>query len=225
MSLQEHFSRSGNWLFRHRSYVPLLGLALHPAAPRVPSPTRPVATPTSSGSSCASRSGCSGSRSAVHVAGHVPAGTSGRNTRGQIALELNTTGLYSIVRHPLYVGNFLMWLGLAMFPHRRFARRHRHARLLALLRADHVRRGGLVPGATRRSVRRLGAAHARGPPALRASGSRRRCRSRCAAPCGGSIRASSRSSRSSRLSRWPPTGSRPVTSSSIRFWTAVFGPR
>jgi uncharacterized membrane protein len=29
----------------------------------------------------------------------------------QVASEVNTTGSYSVVRHPLYVGNFFMWLG------------------------------------------------------------------------------------------------------------------
>ena len=49
--------------------------------------------------------------------GHTPKNTSGRNTsEGQIADELNSSGIYSIVRHPLYVGNFFMWLGLAMYP-------------------------------------------------------------------------------------------------------------
>ena len=33
----------------------------------------------------------------------------------QVAAELNTTGCYSIVRHPLYLGNLLMWLGPAVF--------------------------------------------------------------------------------------------------------------
>ncbi|MCK7542256.1 MAG: isoprenylcysteine carboxylmethyltransferase family protein [Marinilabiliales bacterium] len=33
----------------------------------------------------------------------------------QLADELNTTGIYSVVRHPLYVGNFLMWLGPVLF--------------------------------------------------------------------------------------------------------------
>jgi len=47
--------------------------------------------------------------------GHVPKGTSGRNTRQQEASELNTTGMYSIVRHPLYLGNLVMWLGVSMF--------------------------------------------------------------------------------------------------------------
>jgi protein-S-isoprenylcysteine O-methyltransferase Ste14 len=46
------------------------------------------------------------------VVAFVPHGTSGRNQRKQIAAVLNTTGMYSIVRHPLYVGNFLIWLGI-----------------------------------------------------------------------------------------------------------------
>ena len=51
----------------------------------------------------------------VKVVGHTPPKTSGRNTNvGQVANELNTTGLYSLVRHPLYVGNYLMWLGILM---------------------------------------------------------------------------------------------------------------
>ncbi len=48
--------------------------------------------------------------------GFAPRGTSGRNTSdGQIAWELNKTGAYSIIRHPLYLGNFLMWLGPVLF--------------------------------------------------------------------------------------------------------------
>lgn len=40
--------------------------------------------------------------------------TSGRNTsEGQIADHINTTGPYSVVRHPLYLGNYFMWLGIA----------------------------------------------------------------------------------------------------------------
>lgn len=46
--------------------------------------------------------------------GYTPANTSGRNVAEQVADQLNTTGLYSVVRNPLYVGNFLMWLGIAM---------------------------------------------------------------------------------------------------------------
>jgi protein-S-isoprenylcysteine O-methyltransferase Ste14 len=51
----------------------------------------------------------------IYTVGYTPANTSGRNTKaGQVADELNTTGIYSIVRNPLYLGNFLMWLGIAM---------------------------------------------------------------------------------------------------------------
>lgn len=52
----------------------------------------------------------------ILTVGFAPKNTSGRNTAGgQIADELNVTGIYSIVRHPLYVGNFFMWLGPVLF--------------------------------------------------------------------------------------------------------------
>jgi len=51
----------------------------------------------------------------VYTVGTTPAGTSGRNRKKQIAKKLNQTGLYSIVRHPLYLGNFLIWLGISMY--------------------------------------------------------------------------------------------------------------
>jgi len=51
----------------------------------------------------------------AYTVGFTPKNTSGRNTEEQVADELNSTGIYSIVRHPLYVGNFLMWLGIGMF--------------------------------------------------------------------------------------------------------------
>jgi hypothetical protein len=49
--------------------------------------------------------------------GRAPIGTSGRNTREQVANTLNTSGIYSIVRHPLYLGNYLVFLGMALWPH------------------------------------------------------------------------------------------------------------
>lgn len=50
----------------------------------------------------------------IYTVGYTPANTSGRNRFRQLADKVNTTGIYSTVRHPLYVGNFFMWLGLAM---------------------------------------------------------------------------------------------------------------
>ncbi|MCA9771595.1 MAG: hypothetical protein KC466_04255 [Myxococcales bacterium] len=49
--------------------------------------------------------------------GHCPKHTSGRNSKHQRAARLNTTGMYSIVRHPLYLGNFFMGLGVTLFFH------------------------------------------------------------------------------------------------------------
>lgn len=51
----------------------------------------------------------------AYTIGTTPRGTSGRNTKQQVAKQLNTKGIYSIVRHPLYVGNYLMWAGLLIF--------------------------------------------------------------------------------------------------------------
>ena len=50
----------------------------------------------------------------VFTVGYSAKLTSGRNTEKQIAETVNTTGIYSTVRHPLYVGNFFMWLGPAL---------------------------------------------------------------------------------------------------------------
>lgn len=42
-------------------------------------------------------------------------GTSGRNTKKQIADNLNSRGIYSIVRHPLYLANYFIWIGITIF--------------------------------------------------------------------------------------------------------------
>ncbi|MBK7711292.1 MAG: lipid A phosphate methyltransferase [Bacteroidales bacterium] len=52
----------------------------------------------------------------ILTVGFTPKNTSGRNTvDGQVADELNVTGIYSLLRHPLYLGNFFMWLGPVLF--------------------------------------------------------------------------------------------------------------
>ena len=47
--------------------------------------------------------------------GYAADRSSGRNTLHHVADNLNTTGMYSIVRNPLYLGNFLMVLGVMLF--------------------------------------------------------------------------------------------------------------
>ena len=45
----------------------------------------------------------------------TPSGTSGRNRNTQIATTLNTTGIYSITRNPLYLANYIIWLGISIY--------------------------------------------------------------------------------------------------------------
>lgn len=110
MPLREELEQSGNWLFRWRSYLPLILLvpltAELAAHPRIP--------PASWQIVCGAVAAL-GLLVRAWTIGHTPHGTSGRNTRQQVAESLNTTGAYSLVRHPLYVGNYLMWLGIALF--------------------------------------------------------------------------------------------------------------
>ena len=47
----------------------------------------------------------------VITVGFTPANTSGRNTVTQVADSLNTKGIYSTVRHHLYLGNFFIQAG------------------------------------------------------------------------------------------------------------------
>ncbi|HEY1602874.1 MAG TPA: methyltransferase, partial [Pirellulales bacterium] len=113
MALREDFESVGNWLFRWRSYLPLalipilaLGLWENRVAGFVP--------PLWWTLICFAVS-LTGLGVRIATIGFTPAGTSGRNTDGQRADELNTSGIYSTVRHPLYLGNYLMWLGVTMY--------------------------------------------------------------------------------------------------------------
>ena len=117
MILKDEMARSGRYLFRWRSYLPLLPLlfvvyGLAHFSYLGDSEVLDVVWEVL----CLGVAAC-GLALRVLTVGFVPARTSGRNTMQQEAGNLNTTGMYSIVRHPLYLGNFLIWLGIALFPH------------------------------------------------------------------------------------------------------------
>ena len=59
--------------------------------------------------------GLSGLLLRYYTIGTTPHGTSGKNRNQQIANTLNTKGIYSIVRNPLYLANYLIWLGASMY--------------------------------------------------------------------------------------------------------------
>ncbi|MEZ6041287.1 MAG: isoprenylcysteine carboxylmethyltransferase family protein [Planctomycetaceae bacterium] len=53
----------------------------------------------------------------ITTVGFAPEGTSGRNTKSQVASRLNCTGWYSVCRNPLYLGNYIMALGIVLAAH------------------------------------------------------------------------------------------------------------
>lgn len=117
MLLKDHLERSGAICFRWRSYLPMVFLPLMALALR-----RGETVELYLGDALgdlyewgAILMVIVGQSIRILTVGHVSNGTSGRNTREQIAEELNTSGFYSIVRNPLYLGNCLMYVGLAAY--------------------------------------------------------------------------------------------------------------
>ena len=112
MSLHEHFKRSGATLFRWRGYPPLLLALLLLAAAFIPARVelRDPALHRAWDAICVAVA-VAGLALRVLVVGQAPDGTSGRNRTSQVAAALNQHGMYSVVRHPLYLANLLLWLG------------------------------------------------------------------------------------------------------------------
>ena len=117
MALREELEKQGNWLFRWRSYLPLLivplfFIALYSSASVTLEDSEPARKYWEVFCFVLSVLGFAIRCTTVAF---VPSGTSGRNTKGQIASVLNTTGIYSVVRHPLYLGNLIIILGLLLY--------------------------------------------------------------------------------------------------------------
>jgi protein-S-isoprenylcysteine O-methyltransferase Ste14 len=114
MSLVHELEKSGNWLFRRRSWLP--ATILVPAAVYILFiANRSVIYFNYTWEIACILVSVAGELLRSYTVGYVPRNTSGRNVIEQLADELNTKGIYSVVRHPLYIGNFLMWLGPVMF--------------------------------------------------------------------------------------------------------------
>ena len=117
MILKEEFEKTGNWLFRWRSYLPLTVIGIFLLALRDYESPGPGEYSELLWEVFCLNVCFFGISIRILTIGRTPKGTSGRNTKKQVADTLNTTGVYSVVRNPLYLGNFFMWLGLALFAH------------------------------------------------------------------------------------------------------------
>jgi len=106
----------GNRLFKSRSFVPLALLPVVILA--LPDSSRAAVQLGDSGAAVVQWLALAVSLTGLFVrcaaVSYAPDGTSSRDTRALRAPSLNTTGMYSIVRHPLYLGAGLMWIGIAM---------------------------------------------------------------------------------------------------------------
>ena len=116
MLLKEQLERDGKWLFRWRSFLPVACLPLIAVAlVGMKWPFGDYELHNIWDMFCLGVS-LLGLGVRVLTVGHAPAGTSGRNTKHQSAAVLNTTGMYATVRHPLYLGNYLILLGVVLSP-------------------------------------------------------------------------------------------------------------
>jgi protein-S-isoprenylcysteine O-methyltransferase Ste14 len=116
MRLTDHFHLQGAFLFRWRGLVPLMILLPIAAALKASGQFDRLFGETAEevwDVTCVTLAFAGLAVRAAAVA-CAPAGTSGRNTRDQRAEMLNTTGLYSVVRHPLYLGNCIIYIAVIL---------------------------------------------------------------------------------------------------------------
>jgi len=115
MPLIEEMQAAGAWLFRWRSFLPLAAVLL------IAIGLKDFAYPfgdhrwDQAWEMLCLLVSLLGLGTRIATAGFSAKHTSGRNTKRQAAETLNTTGMYSVVRNPLYLGNFLVGLGPALF--------------------------------------------------------------------------------------------------------------
>jgi protein-S-isoprenylcysteine O-methyltransferase Ste14 len=116
MRILDRFVRDGDRLFRWRSYFPLLMAPVLLVGLLTSVPPFASATQERFWEVFSVLVALAGLGVRVWAVGSGPAGTSERSTVNPRASELRTSGPYSVVRHPLYLANGLMALGLALFP-------------------------------------------------------------------------------------------------------------
>jgi len=115
MALIHSFEKSGNFLFRKRGQIPVILFLLVIPVLYYTNPSMLSEITRISLTYVAMLVSLCGFIIRAIAIGTTPKGTSGRNTNEQVAESLNRTGIYSTSRHPLYLGNYFMWIGIVIF--------------------------------------------------------------------------------------------------------------
>jgi protein-S-isoprenylcysteine O-methyltransferase Ste14 len=117
MALIDSLEKNGNFLFRYRGQLPLLFFII--ALPITYFHNYTFLELFPSFNLIISIASISlfllGHIFRILIIGYRNEHTSGRNRHEQVAHQLNTKGWYSMVRHPLYFANFLIWIGLSIY--------------------------------------------------------------------------------------------------------------
>ena len=116
MRLSDRLAAQGKWLFSFRSIVPLtmlplVALAL-PQSRAAEDWLGPAGNLVFEWMSIGI--GLTGLAMRCATVMFAPEGSSSRDTHRMNATALNTSGTYSIVRHPLYLGAALLWIGAVL---------------------------------------------------------------------------------------------------------------
>lgn len=113
MALINELEKQGNFLFKYRGQFPVVLFILAIPFLYFTDSTQPLLAENYTYIAIALS--VVGFLIRAYTIGTTPRGTSGRNTKEQVAEVLNSTGIYSMVRHPLYLGNYFMWIGIVVF--------------------------------------------------------------------------------------------------------------
>jgi protein-S-isoprenylcysteine O-methyltransferase Ste14 len=114
MASVEKVRDQGNCLFRWRSYIPLVFIFMFGMAFNgFDWPLQSYVLHEVWSFICLGIS-IMGLAIRVITVGFAPTSASSRNARDHVPAQLNTSGIYSVVRHPLYLGSYFIGLGVAL---------------------------------------------------------------------------------------------------------------
>jgi len=116
MSFHDLLLKQGEWLFKKRSLLPLIFVPVIVIAMLYVANTGNVIQRNYAVKDyCCLAISLAGLMFRFFTVGYVQRGTAGRTTIGFEARSLKTKAVYSVVRHPLYLGNAVIYLGIFLY--------------------------------------------------------------------------------------------------------------